>query len=121
MAAGIAALDLLVERNPYPRLEAMGKRMQEALLQAAQSKGMPLQVPQTGSMFGFFFSETPVTNFPEVMATETGLFKKLFKEALKRDVYLPPSPFETCFISTAHDDGDLDKAIEGLTDAIKVI
>ncbi len=101
MAAGIAALDLLVELNPYARLEAMGVRMRDALLEAAREKGLPLQVPQTGSMFAFFFAESPVTNFNEVMASRTDHFKALFKGALQRGIYLPPSAFETCFISTA--------------------
>jgi glutamate-1-semialdehyde 2,1-aminomutase len=121
MAAGIAALDMLVDRDPYRDLDRMGRKMQNALLEAASAKGLPLQVPQTGSMFGFFFAEKPVNNYTEATHSETGLFKKLFHEALKRGVYLPPSPFETCFISTAHDEGDLDQAIEHLTAAIKVI
>jgi glutamate-1-semialdehyde 2,1-aminomutase len=121
MAAGIAALELLVELNPYATLDAMGRRLQTAVLEAAREKGLPLQVPQTGSMFAFFFAENPVTSFPEVMASETAHFKTLFSNCLKHGVYLPPSPFETCFISTAHDDGDLDKAIEVLVAGIKAI
>ncbi len=121
MAAGIAALEMLVETDPYSRLDAMGARMRDALLAAAGEKGLPLQVPQTGSMFAFFFAEQPVTNFTEVMASETSRFKALFRHALEHGVYLPPSAFETCFISTAHEEGDLDRAIEVLTGAIKAI
>jgi glutamate-1-semialdehyde 2,1-aminomutase len=121
MAAGIAALQMLVELDPYKRLDAMGERMRDALLEAAKAKGLPLQVPQVGSMFAFFFSEAPVTNFTEVMNSDTGRFKGLFSEALAGGVYLPPSAFETCFISTAHDEGDLDQAIEILTGAIKAL
>ena len=121
MAAGIAALDLLVEEDPYARLETMGATLRDALLSASDEKGLPLQVPQTGSMFALFFSETPVRNYTEAVTSETVHFKRLFHEALKRDIYLPPSPFETCFISTAHDDGDLDQAIEGLVAAIKAL
>lgn len=121
MSAGIAALKMLIELNPYERLEQMGKRMQSALLAAAHEKGLPLQVPQVGSMFAFFFAEEPVTNFTEVMASNTDQFKPLFNQAMNNGVYLPPSAFETCFISTAHGDGDLDQAIECLTAAIRQI
>ncbi len=121
MSAGIAALKMLLELNPYERLEQMGTRMRTALLAAAREKGMPLQVPQVGSMFAFFFSEQPVRNFTDVLASDTDQFKPLFNESLKRGVYLPPSAFETCFISTAHEDGDIDRAIEILTGAIKDI
>jgi glutamate-1-semialdehyde 2,1-aminomutase len=72
-------------------------------------------------MFAFFFADQPVTNFTEVMASNTGLFKPFFHEAMKNGVYLPPSPYETCFISTAHSNGDMDRAIEILVAALKAI
>ena len=64
-------------------------------------------------------AETIVTYPP--MASKTEHFKAFFSEAMKRGVYLPPSAFETCFISTAHEDGDLDRAAEALTGALKAI
>lgn len=121
MAAGIAALDLLDELAPYPKLEQMGARLRDAMLEVSRQKGLPLQVPQAGSMFAFFFSEKPVHNFTDVMASAAGHFKKLFHAALANGVYLPPSPYETCFISTAHADGDLEQAIDILTQALKKI
>lgn len=121
MAAGIAALKMLRELNPYERLEAMGQKLQTAMLETAREKGLPLQVPQVGSMFAFFFAEEPVTNFPAVMASGAEKFKVLFRKALDQGVYLPPSPYETCFISTAHEDGDIDKAIEILSASLKAI
>jgi glutamate-1-semialdehyde 2,1-aminomutase len=72
-------------------------------------------------MFAFFFAEEPVRNFTDVMASDTDRFSPLFREAMDRGVYLPPSAFETCFISTAHEEGDLDRAMEALTGAIKNI
>lgn len=119
MAAGLASLRLLEERNPYSRLEEMGQRLRNALSEAAKEKGLPLQIPQTGSMFSFFFAEQPVRNFTEVMASDTALFAKLFQKALSAGVYLPPSAFETCFISTAHAEADLDQAIDRLSDVIR--
>ncbi|NDV62369.1 glutamate-1-semialdehyde 2,1-aminomutase [Puniceicoccales bacterium CK1056] len=121
MAAGIAALRLLVETNPYDRLDKMGQAVRDALLEAAKEKGLALQVPQTGSMFALFFSDSPVRNYTDAIASQTSHFKTLFHEALNRGIYLPPSAYETCFISTAHEAGDIDIAIEGLTAALKAI
>lgn len=121
MAAGVAALRLLLETDPYARLDAMGQSVRDALLAAAREKGLPLQVPQTGSMFALFFAESPVRNYTDAIASETGHFKTLFHGALKRGIYLPPSAYETCFISTAHAAGDIDAAIEGLVAALKAI
>jgi glutamate-1-semialdehyde 2,1-aminomutase len=119
MAAGIAALKKLISENPYPRLNEFGEQIRDALLAAANEKGIALQVPQTGSMFGMYFSETPVTNFVEAVASETAHFKKIFHHALEKGVYLPPSPFETCFICSAHEGLAMDLACDVLSEAIK--
>src|SRR5271165_3428017 len=56
MAAGLAALELLEDGDPYARLDALGRLVSEAALDAARAKGMPLQAPQAGSLFSFFFT-----------------------------------------------------------------
>jgi glutamate-1-semialdehyde 2,1-aminomutase len=121
MAAGLASLHLLSEHPPYAKLEAVGLRLATAMEEAATEKGIALQVPRTGSMFSFFFSEKPVTNYPAATAANGDLFAKLFHFALERGVYLPPSPFETCFISTAHDEATIDQACEVLCRGIKAL
>lgn len=121
MAAGLAALDALSENPPYARLEAAGARIRAALLEAAEAKGLPLQVPQVGSMFCLFFSESPVTQLGEASACNQAHFKAVFRAALEAGVYLPPSPFETCFISTAHDDAAITRTCEVLTYALKCL
>ncbi|MBL4576011.1 MAG: glutamate-1-semialdehyde 2,1-aminomutase [Opitutaceae bacterium] len=121
MAAGITGLRLLQELNPYEQLNQLGVQIRDALLSAANKKGLPLQVPQIGSMFSMFFSENPVRNYDDAIASDTKLFQKLFRYCLKNGVYLPPSPFETCFISTAHKDSAIDKACEVLQAGIAEI
>ncbi|MFP4068725.1 MAG: glutamate-1-semialdehyde 2,1-aminomutase [Opitutales bacterium] len=119
MAAGIAALTKLKETDPYPRLDQMGRTIRDALLDAARAKGLPLQVPQVGSMFALFFSESPVRNYGDATGSATDQFAKLFHFALEHGVYLPPSAYETCFISTAHAGGDIERAAEVLADGIR--
>ena len=119
MAAGIAALEKLSTENPYPQLQTFGEQIRDVLLSAANEKGLPLQVPQTGSMFCLYFSDTPVTNYDEAVASETSHFKSIFHQALEKGVYLPPSPFETCFICSAHEGKAINLACDVLTEAIK--
>jgi glutamate-1-semialdehyde 2,1-aminomutase len=121
MAAGIAALKKLKQVNPYPLFEKMGAQIRDALLGAAQEKGLPLQVPQVGSMFSLFFSEQPVRNYEDATSSHTQHFKALFQYALAHGVYLPPSAYETCFISTAHQGKDIEQATEVLSAAIRSI
>ncbi|MGZ0709740.1 glutamate-1-semialdehyde 2,1-aminomutase [Coraliomargarita sp. W4R53] len=121
MAAGIAALQKLKDTKPYPLFETMGASIRDALLGAAQEKGLPLQVPQVGSMFGLFFSEAPVRNYEDATSSQTQHFGTLFKYALEHGVYLPPSAYETCFICTAHNGNDIERAAEILADGIRSI
>ncbi len=119
MAAGLASLRLLQNSPPYVSLEQKGKTIAAALKQAAHDIGLPLQVPQAGSMFSLYFSEHPVSNHAEAMASNKEHFNKLFHYALSHGVYLPPSAYETCFISTAHDDATITRTLEVLTDGLK--
>ncbi len=118
MAAGIASLKKLRQEAPYDRLDTLGKTIRDALLGAAKAKGLALQVPQVGSMFALFFAAAPVTNYDEAVNSHTAHFKKVFHYALEHGVYLPPSPFETCFISTAHEGEAIEQAAEILSKAI---
>ena len=120
MAAGIAALEKLqANPNNYEVLDMAGSCIAEALTEAASSKGIPLHVPQRGSMFCMFFSENPVTNFEEALASNADHYKKLFRYALENGVYLAPSAFETGFISTAHDRAAIEKTVDVLTSGIR--
>ena len=119
MAAGIAALQLLEEENPYARLDALGRRLRDAVLAAAQAKGIPLQCPQRGAMFSLFFTATPVRDYATALTGDATLFKKFFHTCLDRGVYLAPSPYEAAFLSTAHAGADLDRACEVMAGAIK--
>ena len=118
MSAGLASLRLLEEEAPYLRLEEMGRKLAASLRDTAFELGLPLQVPQVGSMFCLFFSEEPIRNFEEVLSSNSNLFKKLFHHALEKGIYLPPSPFETCFLSGAHGEDEIDRTIQVLTEGL---
>jgi glutamate-1-semialdehyde 2,1-aminomutase len=119
MAAGVASLKRLREVRPYDALHAAGHTLSACLRVEAQDKGVPLQVPQAGSMFCLFFNEEPVTNADRAREADTGAFARVFRHALENGVYLPPSPFETCFISAAHSKADIEQTIEVLCAAIR--
>ncbi len=121
MAAGIAALRLLEEEHPYARLDALGRQLRDAVLAAAQAKGLALQVPQRGSMFSIFFTATPVRDYTTALGGDAALFKKFFHTCLDHGVYLAPSPYEAAFLSTAHAGADLDRACEVMTAALKAL
>jgi glutamate-1-semialdehyde 2,1-aminomutase len=119
MAAGIASLGLLERENPYARLEALGARIRDAALAAARSKGVALQAPQCGSMFSFFFTPEPVRDYATALKADADIFRRLFHACLDKGVYLPPSAYETAFLSTAHEGAAIDRACEVIAGAIR--
>ena len=121
MAAGISALRLLEELNPYQRLDQLGRQLRDAVLTACRTKGLPVQVPQCGSMFSIFFTATPVRDYATALQGDAKLFARFFHVCLDQGVYLAPSAYEAGFISTAHDGAAIDRACDVLTTAIRKI
>jgi glutamate-1-semialdehyde 2,1-aminomutase len=121
MAAGIASLRLLEELDPYAQLDRLGRRLRDAVLAAAAAKGIPVQVPQCGSMFSIFFTDTPVRDYETALKGDATRFTKFFHACLDQGVYLAPSAYEAGFLSTAHDGPALDRACEIITRAIAAL
>lgn len=119
MAAGIASLQMLDELKPYAKLDVLGRQVCAAALAAAKTKGLALQAPQAGSMFSLFFTPTPVRDMPTALASDAKLFGKFFHACLAGGVYLPPSAYESWFLSTAHEGAAVDRACEVITKAIR--
>ena len=118
MAAGIASLKMLRDGDVYQRLERMGEQVRGAIQTASNESGIPLQIPQVASMFCIYFSEKPVENLDDAIATNTDRFNQFFHTCLENGVYIPPSKYEANFISTAHEQGAIDQACDVMVKAI---
>lgn len=89
--------------------------------EAADEAGVPVQLHQSGSMFGLFFSEKPVLNYQDACAADAVSFRVWFRSMLEQGIYLAPSPFETIFMSWAHSDEDIEKTIAAAKVAMKKV
>jgi glutamate-1-semialdehyde 2,1-aminomutase len=74
-----------------------------------------------GGMFGYFFAENTVSNFQEALNSDTEIFTRFFQNMLREGIYLPPSAFESHFVSTAHTDEDLEKTAAAFRKALKEV
>ena len=117
MAAGIASLRMLRETPPYEHLEKIGSMLAQGIGEIARQKGMALQVPQVGSMFCLFFSDQPVRNFEQAIACEHPRFNSLFRSLLEAGIYLPPSSYETCFLSSCHGEEEAHRTLDAVRSA----
>ncbi|MGE4157491.1 MAG: glutamate-1-semialdehyde 2,1-aminomutase [Planctomycetota bacterium] len=118
MEAGLATVENLT-RATYEVFEKLGREFAKDLAAIFREHSVPAQVHQVGSMLGFFLTEKPVKNFAEACTTDTALYSRMFKAALEEGVYLPPSAYETFFLSTAHDATVLNEALSKLERALK--
>ena len=118
MTAGLATLELLQEEGFYPRLAERTNRLMQGLLEAAAQNGQAFTTNHLGSMFGFFFTAGPVRQFAQVMNADTQAFNQFFHAMQAQGVNLAPSPFESGFVSAAHDDAIIDQTIAAARQAL---
>ncbi len=110
MAAGKATLSQL-DAAAYERLEETSARLAEGLADAARAAGVPVQVNRVGSMFTVFFSPNPVFDARTARACDTRRFGRFFHAMLEGGVYLPPSQFESAFVSVVHSEDDVEQTV----------
>ncbi len=113
MAAGLATLQHLREHKEqiYPRLEKLSAKLVGGVAAAAKEKRVPLCANRVGSMFTWFFTEGPVTDWNSASKSDTEAFGRFFRTMLDNGVYLPPSQFEAAFLSAAHTEKDVQQTI----------
>jgi glutamate-1-semialdehyde 2,1-aminomutase len=103
LTAGIATLQWLHDHKTiYRDLDEKTRTLEESLKRADSGSFV-----RFGSMFKWFFRKEPPKNYREVKECDTGRFGKFWKHMLDAGIFLPPSQFETNFLSTAHSDQDL--------------
>ncbi len=120
MSAGLATLDIVHEEQCYGALESAGAALEKGLLAAASDAGVPLTINRVGSMITPFFVKVagqPVENYDQAIASNTQAYATFFHAMLDNGVFLPPSQFESWFISTAHDQRALNATIEAARSA----
>ncbi|MCX5743907.1 MAG: glutamate-1-semialdehyde 2,1-aminomutase [Proteobacteria bacterium] len=111
MAAGLKAMEILGRPGTYDRLEALGKRLGDGLLAAAQAAGISATMNRVGSMLTLFFTAGPVTDYATAKTADTARFGSFFRNMRDRGVFLPPSQYEAMFVSLAHTDEDLEAVL----------
>ena len=76
---------------------------------------LKLQINSVASMFQVFFTQTPVTDYATVKTADSAKFMGYHAKLLEKGVFVPPSQFETCFLSDLHSAGDLEETVEVLS------
>jgi glutamate-1-semialdehyde 2,1-aminomutase len=120
MAAGIATLRQLIahEEEIYSGLEQTTTVIAEGVGRVAKEVGIPMTVNRVGSMFTWFFTDRPVTDFSTAATSDTVSFGRFHRAMLEAGIWLPPSQYEAAFVSTAHGQAEVGMVLEAARHAL---
>jgi glutamate-1-semialdehyde 2,1-aminomutase len=117
-AAGLAQLRGCTD-EVYATVDRVAAEVSSLVAEALGKEGVAHRVQRAGNMFSVFFTEEPVTDFTSAKRQEAFRFTAFFHAMLERGVYLPPSAFESWFVSASHDDAAIGRIAEALPAAAR--
>lgn len=122
MIAGYTLLKTLKERPAiYTQLQEKTAQLVAGLREAFGAAGVVFQINTIGSMMSVHFAEYPIVDFTAASGANNELFKRFFHAMLERGVYLPPSAFESWFISHAITTEDIEFTVSAAKSAMQAI
>jgi glutamate-1-semialdehyde 2,1-aminomutase len=121
MSAGIATLTELKKPGLYDRVNALAEKLVAGLKEVLAESKISAQVNSYGSLATLFFSDKPVRNYRDAKAANTKRYARYFREMLDRGIFLAPSQFEAAFVSVAHTEDDIRRAIAAAKDVLAII
>src|SRR5437660_2143561 len=105
IAAGYAQLRYLKEHKEiYAQLDKVSGELVAGVAAAAKSASVPMTTNRVGSMFTWFFTPGPVTDWESASKSDTEAFGRFFRNMLVGRIYLPPPPYEAAFLCAALND-----------------
>jgi glutamate-1-semialdehyde 2,1-aminomutase len=122
MAGGIATLDVLAAEEGWQKLEALGAQLERLLQPVLQEAPFPMHLVRVGSLFWLSLHESGAPRTAQTLPQQaTERFSALFHALLDEGIYLPPSAYEACFLSLAHEGEDLQRLAEALRRALATL
>jgi glutamate-1-semialdehyde 2,1-aminomutase len=123
MAAGITTLGMLKDnrRQYYRQLDEYTAKLVAGVLDAAKASGVAMTTNRVGSMFTFFFTDKPVTDWESAATADTAKFGRFHNAMLNAGIWLPPSQFEAAFLSVAHTPQDIEETVAAAKEALEQV
>jgi len=114
MASGLKTLEVLARPGMFEKAERAASQTVKMLSAWARGHGIEFQAASVGSMWGSFFTDTPVVDYSTAKTADTARYARFFHGMLAQGVYLAPSQFEAGFTSIKHDDAVLGEVTAAL-------
>jgi glutamate-1-semialdehyde 2,1-aminomutase len=111
MTAGLTTLQKLLAGDIYAELESLGRQLEDQFGndRVVQVDGARMQ--RAGSLFWFVpdGGDAVIRSNRQIPESVGRLYPDIFHALLERGIYLPPSPYEVGFLSTAHTAKDIEQ------------
>jgi glutamate-1-semialdehyde 2,1-aminomutase len=117
LAAGMATVDFLKKAGVHAKVNTAAEELRRSIAEIARDAGIKCSVGGIASMFQIFFGELP-GNYADALRCDVEKYRRFWRVLLENGVFLPPSQFETCFVSWAHDGVDLERTQEACKKAL---
>lgn len=115
MRAGLTTLQTLKQHpNCFEEVENTTTEIAKGIYDIFSKNGIEHSINVIGSMLSVFFTDIEVTNFEEAKTANNPIFNRFYHHLLKNGIYLPPSSFETWFISLAIQEEEIDKTLSAI-------
>jgi glutamate-1-semialdehyde 2,1-aminomutase len=123
VSAGISTIETLImaKNEIYPSIAKTCDSLVNGIKDELEDAKLNFTLNTIGSMFQLFFNGEKVNDAKSAKKSNTTNFRLLFDELLKKGIFIPPSQFETCFVSYSHSEDDVYKTIEFYGDALRRI
>ncbi len=112
----------------WGRLNAHGTQVALGLGDACREAGLPNIVQNVGPLWHIFFAKpdapemSKIRNYRDALAySSVDVFDRFHTAMMERGVYFHPYHFERWFISTAHDEKDVQQTLEAAADAAESV
>ncbi|SDH43700.1 glutamate-1-semialdehyde 2,1-aminomutase [Alteribacillus persepolensis] len=121
ISAGIACLEVLQQDGIYEKLERLGALLEEGLQTVIDNHSLPATINRLRGALTLYFTPSPVKNYDDADKSDDILFSKFFNKMLDQGINLAPSKYEAWFITIAHEEKDIYKAVEAAEHAFSEI
>jgi len=123
VAAGLATLKTIRKKEGsfYRELELKRRMICDAARDLIEDADLPVQINGIASMFQIFFTDKEVYDYESAKRADKKKFMVYQRKLLERGVFVPPSQFETCFVSSAHPREEIEKTVEAVTESLTTV
>jgi glutamate-1-semialdehyde 2,1-aminomutase len=119
VTASLATVQKLesVKNELYPKMSRLCDSLVRGINDSLETVGLHYYLNNIGSMFQLFFTDKKVENAEDARTSNRAQYMELFKHLIRAGIFIPPSQFETCFISGSHTEEDIDFTIDAYSNA----